>query len=427
MKAKPGHLTWVSAILLAGLTVSTPGDAAGPGRVVFTGADIHDGRGHVWPGGQLAVEGDRIMAVGEGVRPARGDDIVSMRGRVLIPGLIDANSSLLAGQSFMYDRNAPSAPNLRVADALRPLSGIHGGPAALMTGLTIAYLSPGSWRPIGGQGVVVQLHGESRLDMELKGTSFVHMAINSGPLFEYGRGPGMPQTTMGIVSVIRSRLQAARAYATARGASGSQPREFDPDLDALAQVLSGERTARIDVDTARDIQLAISLADEFGFRPVLDHCVEAYRVKALLAERKFPLVLLPFTPGDVSDLDREREMLAAPGWLAQQGVPVAFQTSGHGMPPYGSLHPYSEPRSVFLDAILQVRMGMDREEVLRALTSTPAAILGIDDRVGSLEAGKLANFVVLSGPPFEYTTRILEVWMLGQKVFDLETQRVFVH
>jgi imidazolonepropionase-like amidohydrolase len=111
-------------------------------------------------------------------------------------------------------------------------------------------------------------------------------------------------------------------------------------------------------------------------------------------------------------------MLETPAWLAAHGVPVAFQTFGHGMPPYGNLHEYNDPRSLLLDGILQVRAGMDPEAVLSSMTSVPAEILGIGDRIGALRPGMSATFVVLDGPPFEYTTHVEQVWIAGHRIFD---------
>jgi imidazolonepropionase-like amidohydrolase len=386
--------------------------------VAFTGAELHDGLGRVIPNATIVTRGDRIVEVrAGGARP--GEMVVDLHGRVVIPGLIDANSSLMGGQGFNYNREDPVLPNLRVQDGIEALKNFHAGPVAIATGLVVAYLSPGAWRPIGGQGVTLRLDGETLLDMQMDGTKFVHFSINQGALFPYGLGAAMPQTHMGIIGMIRDQLLKARTYARLRAtAHGPDRPGYDPDLEALGDVLSGKRIARIDVDSAAEIERAISLANEFGIRPVLEHCVDAYKVRDLLAKAGFPVILMPYTQGDVYDVDTERKVLETPAWLVAHGVPVAFQTFGHGMPPYANLHEYNDPQSLLLAGILQIRAGMDPEAVLSSMTSVPAEILGIDNTMGALSPGRSATFVVLDGPPFEYTTHVEQVWVAGHQAFD---------
>ncbi|MEO9226574.1 MAG: amidohydrolase family protein [Gemmatimonadaceae bacterium] len=386
--------------------------------VAFTGIELHDGLGRVLPEATLVIRGEKIAAVrAGGAQP--GEKVVDLHGRVVIPGLIDANSSLSGGQGFNYNREDPVLPNLRVQDGIETLQNFHAGPVASATGLVVAYLSPGAWRPIGGQGVTIRLDGETLLDMQMIGTQFVHFSINEGALFPYGLGKAMPQTHMGIVATIRDELLKARRYARLRAtARGSARPAYDPDLETLAEVLSGKRIARIDVDTAAEIERALSLAAEFGIRPILEHCVEAYKVRDLLAKAGFPVILMPYTQGDVYDVAVERKVLETPGWLAAHGVPVAFQTFGHGMPPYGNTYEYNEPQNLLLNGILQVRAGMRPEAVLSSITSVSAKILGIGDRMGSLGVGRSATFVVLDGQPFEYATHVEQVWIDGRRVFD---------
>jgi imidazolonepropionase-like amidohydrolase len=409
--------------LLVTVMVCPLGLEAQQETTTFSHVEIHSGSGSVLPDAQLVIQNGRIVSVGQPQARQSGTTI-DLSGKVVIPGLIDANSGLEAGQGFNFERDHPIMPNLRVEDSIEPLKHIFAGTAARATGLVVAYISPGNWRPINGQGVILQLGGQTLLDMKVRGTEFLHFSVSEDPLFTYGLGSTMPQTHMGDLAAIRLILIKARQYLEKKRAfeSGKEkcPPPYDADLETVSEVLTGRRIARIDCDSAIEIQRAIALADEFGFRPILEHCTEAYKVRDALVVKRFPVLLLPYTQGDVYDLETEQKILTTPAWLASHGVPVAFQTAGM----YANFHSYSQPRNVFLDAILQVRSGMDREEVLKALTTTPAQILGIADRTGSLEAGKEATFVVLDGPPFEYTTHVLQVWIQGRKVFDSKTQSI---
>lgn len=377
----------------------------------------------------LTIEDGKIASISRDTGAAQTKPDLGSPGHVIIPGLINADTFVEAGLGFEFERDHPVMPNLRAEDGIDILREFHAGPAIVGTGVTTIYIGPGFWREVSGQGVILQLDGETLLDMKMSGTNFVYFSVSDAPLLSFGRGKSMPSTHMGAFGMIRDRFVAARAYldqkkASLNGAAVSAP-DYDPDLETLADVLSGKRTARIDCDTAQEITQAIALADEFGFRPVLEHVTEAYKVKEFLAAKKFPLIMMPYTQGDVFDLEEERQILTAPTWLIRHGVPVAFETYGHGRPPYGNLHEYSDPRSLFLDAILPIRYGMSSEEALTALTKTAADILGILDRVGTLETGKSANFAVLDGPPFEYTTHIVQVWIHGKKVFDRDSDSVF--
>src|SRR5699024_5925699 len=200
----------------------------------------------------------------------------------------------------------------------------------------------------------------------------------------------------------------AQNYAAQRDHARSEGKPFDtdPTMETLCRVLDGELAWDQHTHRADDIVTAIRLAEEFGYRLVINHGTEGHLVADTIAARDIPVIFGPFTRSRAK-IELRSRTLRAPGILARAGVTLAFTTDHPVVPIHFLVH----------QATLAVKEGLDRETALRALTVNPARILGLDDRVGALRPGLDADVVVWSGDPLDVMSRAMRVLVAGREVY----------
>jgi imidazolonepropionase-like amidohydrolase len=302
-------------------------------------------------------------------------------------------------------------PAVRAIDSINPND--PGFRMALAGGVTTANLMPGSGNVIGGQTLYVKMRGRTVEEMRITGrlpdgTEIIgglKMANGENPK-GYGRNKQQaPFTRMKIAALQRAEFVKAKEYKAKKDAG--QPVERDLALEPLVEVLERKRTVHFHCHRADDIMTAVRIAEEFGFELVLQHATEAYRIADILARKKIPASLtLIDSPGGKAETIGLLEENAAT--LEKAGVAVAINTDDA----------ITESRFYLRTGSIAVRGGMGEAAAIRALTSVPAKLMHLDHRLGSLEKGKDADFVVLSGPPFSAYTQVLETYIDGKKVFD---------
>jgi len=345
-----------------------------------------------------------------------------LAGKVIIPGLVDTHSHIgiysrpaVPANSDGNEMTAPAQPGLRALDAIYPAD--PGIRMAVAGGITTANIMPGSGNVIGGQTVYVKLRGGTIEAMRIPPTKILgglKMANGENPK-NYGRRQLAPATRMKVAALQREQFIKARDYqkkwATHRKtqASGkeSTPPDTDLALEPLVEVLEGKRTVHFHTHRADDLMTALRIAEEFGFEIVLHHATEGYRVAEELARRKTSVSLtLIDSPGGKLEAAGLLEENAAV--LDKAGVRVAINTDDF----------ITESRFFLRTGAIAVRGGMSEDAALQALTLRGAQMLHLDDRLGSLDKGKDADLVILSGPPFSIYTQVLETYIDGLKVFD---------
>ncbi|MCL4425388.1 MAG: amidohydrolase family protein, partial [Firmicutes bacterium] len=216
----------------------------------------------------------------------------------------------------------------------------------------------------------------------------------------------MPATRLGVAAVLRDQLVKAQNYLEkAKKAAGNPEKmpERDLKMEALSQVIQGELPLRVHAHRADDIMTALRVADEFGLRVIIEHCTEGHKVTRELARRGVLCTVGP-TFGARSKVEVREKSWRTPACLAEAGVKFAIVSD----------HPFSNVRFLPLFAGLAVREGLPEETALRAITIDAAALVGQESRVGSLEVGKDADLVVLSGHPFSLKTRTLYTVVNGE-------------
>jgi imidazolonepropionase-like amidohydrolase len=366
-------------------------------------------------GGVILLQGGKIADIGAEVVVPPEARVIDASGGVVMPGLVDAG----AVAPVRGDRNEQSdeiTPSFRIAGALDPKS--KALRRILQNGCTTLCILPGGENVIGGLGVVVKPVGpvSNMGEWILKEDAGLRVVMgrdaaagNRIPRLEpptnfYFR---RPTTTMAVAWMLRKCFFDAQQYA-ASGATG------EADLTVLAAALHGEIPIRVKVRRAIDIRTAMRIADEYQFRVILDECTEGYKMADELARRKIPVVLGPLycypTGGNWQSREEGREVhWNNPGLLVQAGVEVAIASNGQ-----------DESIGLLTAAAFAVRHGMTRTDALKSITLTPARILQVADRVGSLEKGKDADLLILSGDPLAATSRIQRVILNGKTVYQVD-------
>jgi imidazolonepropionase-like amidohydrolase len=236
-------------------------------------------------------------------------------------------------------------------------------------------------------------------------------ALGENPKRKPGDGSTLPVTRMGIAAAIRDAFTKAQDYRARRQHAATEGKPFDRDnaLEILVRVLEGELPWCQHVHRADDIATAIRLADEFGYRLVINHGTEAHLLADLIAERDIPVIIGPLF-GTRKKVELRGRTIRAPGILARAGVRIAITTD----------HPVVAINYLVHQATLAVKEGLDPAVALRAITLEPARMLGLDDRVGAIAHGLDGDVVIWSGDPLDVMSRALEVFVAGRPVYRFD-------
>jgi len=385
--------------------------------------------------GTVLIEDGLIQAVGKDLEIPDGATIIDAAGKTVTPGLIDAHCHVGLfpdgiGWEFSDGNECtdPITPHLRAIDAVHPDD--QAFPELVAAGVTTVCTGPGSGNLIGGQWACLKTPPKPSIEqMVLLEPAGMKMALGENPRRVYGELKEAPSTRMGNAGVLRGALIDAQNYMNkweqykakqaryeAKAAAGdedaepAEPPERDLKLEALAKVLRRELKARIHAHRADDMMTAIRIAEEFNLDLTLEHATEGYKIATILTEKEIPVIV---GPAFISRVKYELKDMTPrnPGLLAKAGVKVAIQTDES-----------SALKFLPINAALAVREGMPEEDALRAITIVPAEIIGVEKRVGSLEAGKDADVVVFSHHPFDYQAVAEIVLVDGEVVYKREVE-----
>ncbi|NLG84072.1 MAG: amidohydrolase [Firmicutes bacterium] len=372
------------------------------------------------PRGVVLVEGGKIVAVAEHLAVPSEAQVIPGHGRLLTPGLIEAHCHLGIGEEGIgfegedYNETTdPVTPHLRVIDGINPEE--MGMRDAAQNGVTTVCIAPGSANVLGGQVAVVKTYGRIVDRMVLRFPAGIKAAFGENPKRVYHAQKKMPTTRMTTAALLREALVKAANYRRRLEEGGEDPAklpERDLRSEALLPLLRREIPLRAHAHRADDILTAVRIAEEFDLKLVIEHCTEGHKIAALLAEKGIPAVVGPVLSARVKYELREKTFATA-GVLVAAGVRVAITTDAPVVP----------IEHLPLCAGLAVRAGLPEEEAWRAMTINPATILGVADRVGSIEPGKDADLVLWDGDPFDSRTAPEMVWIDGELVKDRHDHR----
>jgi imidazolonepropionase-like amidohydrolase len=308
----------------------------------------------------------------------------------------------------------PATPHVRALDGIKANADESGLEAALHEGITTAQVLPGSANVIGGFGVVIKTAPKTTVDqMIVRNPSGMKIAFGENPMRVYGvQKKVMPSTRMGVAGVLRENLQKAKNYMEKKDRFADDPEklpEVDLRLEALIPVLKKEIPLRAHAHRADDVATAIRICEEFDVEMSWEHATEGHRIADYIAEKKVPAV---WGPSLTSRGKWEMRELGygTPKVMFDAGVKFAIQTDAPG----------STIRFLPICAALSVKEGLPYDYALKAITIIPAEILGVADRVGSLEVGKDADLRLLTDDPLEYLTKCQKVIINGEVVYSLK-------
>lgn len=376
----------------------------------FVGAQIIPVSGPVIPDGVLVVRRGKIVAVGARgatIVPA-GAEVRELKGMVIMPGLVDTHSHIGGGSGG--DQSAAMHPDVRLLDSFNARD--TSLKRARAGGITTVNVMPGSGLLLSGQTLYLKLRsGQTVEDLLLRDAQGnimggMKMANGTNPL----GNPPLPGTRAKSAALVREQLTKAQEYREkirrAKGdASKLPPRDLA--MEALVEVLDRKRTVHFHTHRADDILSVLRLAREFGFRVVLHHITEGWKVAGEIAKANAPAsVIIIDSPG--GKLEAMDMSFKTGDILERAGVLVGFHTDDF----------ITDSRLFLRSAALAVRAGMPREKALYAMTLAGARMLDIQDSTGSLAAGKDADFIILNGDPLSAYTKVLETYVEGVRVFD---------
>ncbi len=366
----------------------------------------------------ILVQDGKIVKVAPGINPPDGKiEIMDADGCNVYPGLVDAHSHIgldnfaikYAGQDY-NERNDPVTPQLRAIDGINPFDPCLQIAAA--AGVTCVATGPGSSNVLGGTFAAIKLIGRRVDDMVVKSPVAMKCAFGENPKNCYQSKNITSRMT--TASMLRDYLAKACEYDRKIAAAGDDPEKkpaWDAKLAALLPVVRREIPLKAHAHRADDMCTAIRIAKEFNVKLTLEHCTEGSLIADILAAENVPLAVGP-TMSSVSKAELMQKDFSTPGILQRMGCQVSIITD----------HSVTDERYLPLMAGFAVKQGMEPFAALQAITINPARHLGIEDRVGSIEAGKDADIVIADGDIMESSTKVRAVYINGVKVCRQTTQ-----
>ncbi len=356
--------------------------------------------------GTVLLEGNKIAAVGADVQVPADAQIIDVEGRIITPGFIDAHTHIGIDEEIHQpigdDCNEMTEPNtaeLRAMDAInyRDLSFQD----AVKAGITTVMITPGSANVFGGLITVMKTYGKTYKDMLIDGEAGLKMAFGENPKRVYGEKDKTPSTRMATMAIARQGFYEAKEYLK----KSEEDREFSLQTEHIAKALDGGIPVRAHAHRADDIMTAIRLRDEFNLNLVVEHCTDGHLIVDELKEAGVAVTVGP-SLSNRAKVEMENVTFRTPGVLASAGIDVAIITDA----------PCTPIQYLPICAGMAMREGMTEEDAFKALTITPAKILNVDDRLGSLTAGKDADVVVWDNHPLEIMGRANMVFVNGTQV-----------
>ena len=367
--------------------------------------------------GYVKINGKTIVSVGKmsDAEQSTDEKVIDLKGARVYPGFIDAHTHLGIyedGLTFegddLNETTEPVTPNLRAIDAANPMDRCFA--EAIAAGVTTVLISPGSTNPIAGQIAAIKTAGRRIDDMIIKAPVGIKMSMGENPKGNYSEKEQSPVTRMAVAALIRETLAKARRYAKDKQDALKNPDEhtlpdYDSKLEALVPLIKGEIKPYFHAHRADDIFTAIRIANEFKLKPVIIHGTEGHLIAQELAQENVPVLSGPFMC-DRPKPELSNQTPASPGIMTKNGVKTAIVTD-HNVIPIQYLP---------ICAALAVKHGMSEYDALKAITVNPAEICGISDRVGTIEAGKDADIVIMDKSPLDFTAAPSMVFISGKRV-----------
>ncbi|MFB6128006.1 MAG: amidohydrolase family protein [Halolamina sp.] len=387
---------------------------------VLHDATIHTATDRGTVEGDLVLDDGEIVAVGDASDvDTAGAETFDLDGAHVTPGLVDAHSH--AGMAEwgepedgdVNEGTSATTPHVNALDGFHPRD--EELKHAFRNGVTTVSSRMGSGNVIGGVIVSMKTYGDVADEMCIREDG-MKAAMGENPKRFHGDQEGrQPSTRPGVAATLREEFTAAEDYRRRKAAADEDDGfERDIGMENLVRVLDGELPLRVHAHRADDIRTVFRIAEEFGIDDLsIEHATEGHVMAEAFVERDVPAIVGP-SFSSASKYELRNITFETPGILHREGVTVAVQTDAPVLP------------QQHLDVCvgLAVREGLPPEVALEVVTRNPAEILGIEDRVGTLEPGTDADVAVWDGEFWRVDTRTQHVFVDGEHVFDRETDAV---
>ncbi|MHA1243513.1 MAG: amidohydrolase [Candidatus Heimdallarchaeota archaeon] len=382
----------------------------------------------------------KIKEIGEKKNLPKDVEVLDFSDLIAIPGIIDSHchatvfeESIGMGMQDGNESTNPLTPEIRVLDAINP--GDKGLRRAVAGGMTTICVAPGSGNVVGGQMTTIKTHGTIVDDMVIQELSGMKCAFGENPKRLYGGKNVTPSTRMGSLGLFRQLMtetqnymykwadykkklkqykEDSKEYEKKKEKDDKKPVEpTRPDknikYEAMIPVFEKKIPLRAHAHQANDIIAAVRLAKEFDVNIAIDHCSEGYMILDFLVKNKIPAIIGP-TLSPKSKIETRNKTWRSIGILHEAGILAALTSD----------HPVTHCQYQMIYGILSHREGLSRQGTFEVLTINGAKILGLEDRIGSLEPGKDADIVLFNGDPLDARSKVMMVFIDGQKVYDID-------
>lgn len=393
-----------------GMAGQAPGQA-----LVLKGATVHPATGPALSDATLVVRNGRIAALGRDVPPPAGAVVVDLKGMHVYPSLIDADTTLglveVGSVRATRDINEVGSvnPNARADEAFNPDSQLL--PVAMSSGILVAGVAPRGGL-VSGRSAVMLLDGWTREDMALLAPGGLMVRW---PRMAIDRSPGedadeQEQKREQQLRRLREVFENARAYQRARKANG--PQERDVKWEAMIDVVEGRAPVFVEAGGFDEIAAALDFLEAMKLKGVIVGGAEAWRLADRIARAKVPVIYNEIVAVPHADHVAYDAYYTAPAVLSRAGVTVALSCGGEA----------AHVRNLSDFAGRAAAYGMDALAALRSITLVPARVLGVADRLGSLEVGKDATLFVTDGDILDTRTHVVRAWVQGREL-DLQDRQ----
>ncbi len=342
----------------------------------------------------IAIEGGKIVEIGT-IEAKKDDEIFDLSGKIVLPGLIDSHCHIGLFGTAMGDRGvdgndclSANMAHLRGIDGLNPFD--EEFKVAYESGVTTVSTGPGSGHPINGTFVTMKTFGKTFDSQIINENASMKMAFGENP--KSVKSPGSPGTRMGTAAIIREALFKAKRYEADKKTAEKENKPlppFDLNLEALGKVVNREMPVKMHAHRADDILTALRIAKEFDLDITIEHCSEGYLIPEQLGYADGVIIGPLF--GFPHKLEVKNLSFESGKILYENGVNFAIMSD----------LPAGHVSDIISTAGACVKAGLPMIEGLRAITITPAKLLKIADRLGSIEVGKDADITVFTGNPIE--------------------------
>ncbi|KAB3532419.1 amidohydrolase [Alkaliphilus pronyensis] len=382
--------------------------------ILIKNGQIYTMAGKTLNNGSILVKDNKIVEIGTSINAPEAATVIDAEGKMVFPGMIDAHCHLGLWEDAIGFEGAdgnemtdPVTPHIRAIDAANPMDKTFE--EAYQGGITSVATGPGSANVIGGQFAAIKTFGKRIDDMIIAEPIAMKIAFGENPKRVYNDKKQAPMTRMATAAILRETIIKAINYRNkieeANGDKSKYP-TYDFKLEAMLPVLEGKVHLKAHAHRADDIFTAIRIAKEFGLKMTLEHCTEGHLIADYLSEEGYAAIVGP-SMGHRSKFELRNLTFETPAVLSKAGVKIAIMTDSPVIP----------LQHLPMCAALAMKSGLPEEEALKAITIYAAEILGLSDRIGSLEVGKDADIVIWDKHPLDLQASVCYTIIDGNIVY----------